>query len=247
MFKNATNAPWKRQTEWIKGADIENVKSWVRACAPITGCVTYLTAQTTTTITPVLLFYCPSTPTMSHRPGPKIAALFAQAELSGAGGSQLYLHEPETSTAGASLSPPHRFTCRPSRLSFILPEAPVGPFFSVGARTSEQSSDEGLDLLYLRRKQREGRSLSVFPSWRCVPVSMWVQELDRKSYFCLRYVADFHLFADTGETVYVQHFHLVFQTLWNVRNIENTWQSPRLVSVSGTITDEWNNHVWSRN
>lgn len=95
----------------------------------LTGCVTYLTAPITTlklaligcSRSPVLLFYSPR-PAPFYHPGPKIAAVFTQGpELLAAGGSQLFLHEPETSAAGASVTTPPVVhpACRPSCVSFI--------------------------------------------------------------------------------------------------------------------------------
>ncbi|KAI4816622.1 hypothetical protein KUCAC02_008939 [Chaenocephalus aceratus] len=120
----------------------------------LTGCVTYLTAPITTlklaligcSRSPVLLFYSPR-PAPFYHPGPKIAAVFTQGpELLAAGRSQLFLHEPETSAAGASVTTPPVVhpACRPSCVSSILRVFHPGwrppSVLSAGAWTSKQTS-----------------------------------------------------------------------------------------------------------
>lgn len=102
-------------------------------------CFTYLTGQLTTgmlaligcSLSPVLLFYCPS----NHQ-GPKIAALFAQALSHQAQGDPSSPRRNLKPPLHVPLTPPHLSSCHPSSEYFSQPEAPAEPSYRTGARTA---------------------------------------------------------------------------------------------------------------
>lgn len=168
----------------------------------------------TCTVVLLPLHSCPVSPSRSK----DRCTVCSSPELLGAGGSQLFLREPETSAVGASL------TTTPLHLSSILrvfhPAGGPGrtPLLCSGLGwcldvQTEHRRGPGFTLSEAEAKG-ELKLVVFFPSLfvlaLCSCVYVCVQELKdtRNPIFCLRYVAVFHLLSDSGKMVDVQHLNL---------------------------------------